>query len=85
MKQPTYKPEAWVLYEEGTGGGYGRVTGANFDGESWVYTVSGALADGSLASVREEDIKQVLQNGSWLTITNAAASSSAYQDQNQDV
>lgn len=81
MKQPLYKPEAWVLYEQGTSsGGYGRVAGATFNSESWLYTVSGANADGSHHTVREEEVRQVLQNGSWLTITNSAASSSAYQD-----
>lgn len=80
MKQPIYKPEAWVLYEQETAGGYGRVTGANFDGQTWVYTVSGASSNGSHVTVREEQVTQVLQNGSWLTVTNSAAASSAYQD-----
>lgn len=80
MKQPTYKPEAWVLYEQGNGGGYGHVVGATYSGETWLYTVAGTRADGSHTIIREEEVKQVLQNGSWLTVTTTGASASAYQD-----
>lgn len=80
MKQPTYKPEAWVLYQQESTGGYGHIIGASFNGEVWLYTVAGPQADGSHATVREDEITQILQNGSWLAISVSAASSSAYQD-----
>lgn len=80
MKQPTYKPEAWVLFQQGNNGGYGQVIGATFDGSAWLYTVTGSRVFGTYTTVREEEIKQVLQNGSWLTVTAASASASAYQD-----
>jgi len=80
MKQPTYKPETWVLYQQDETGGYGEIVGARYEGETWFYTVSGVSVDGSDVSVREEEVKQIMQNGSWLTVAAASASSSAYQD-----
>jgi len=80
MKQPTYKPETWITFQQGETGGFGRIVGATFDGEAWVYSVAGANADGSHHAVRETEVSQLFQNNSWLTPTTAASSSSAYQD-----
>lgn len=83
MKQPAYKPETWVLFQQGETGGYGHVIGASFENGTWLYTVAGSLGDGSTRAVREEDITQLLQSGSWQAISVSAGNGgSAYQDQN---
>lgn len=80
MKAPTYKPDNWVTFEQGEGGGFGRIIGGSFDGEAWVYTVSGAEEDGSHQTVREDEIGYLFQNGSWLAPTGIGSHESVYKD-----
>ncbi len=81
MKEPIYKPEYWVTYQQGEAGGFGRIIGGSFDGETWLYTVKGVHANGDLQAVREDEIGYLFQNGSWLAPTGSGArGTSAYKD-----
>ncbi len=80
MKEPAYKPETWVSFQQDEVGGFGRIIGGSFDGESWEYTIQGSSVDGLLYSAREDEIGYVLQNGSWLAPTGIGNHGSAYKD-----
>jgi len=84
MNQPLFKPGTWVLFEantsEGLRGGFGQVLGGIFDGTQWRYTVGGAHMDGTPDLVKEGEITQTLQNGSWLANSSTASGTSAYQE-----
>ncbi|MGV9002300.1 MAG: hypothetical protein ACOH18_05100 [Candidatus Saccharimonadaceae bacterium] len=80
MKEPIYKPDMWVSYQQDEVGGFGRIIGGSFDGENWHYTIAGSREDGSSHSAKETEIGYVMQNGSWLAPTTANASSSVYKD-----
>lgn len=80
MKEPMYRPEYWVTYQQGETGGFGRIIGGSFDGESWHYTIQGSLTDGTHCSVREEEIGYLFQNGSWLAPSGGGNHASAYKD-----
>ncbi len=85
MKEPTYKPESWIIYQQGTFGGYGRIIGAAFDGENWNYTTQGSLVNGELHAVKEDEITFLFQNGSWLAPTHLdSRGGSAYTDTNAE-
>lgn len=78
MNEPAYKPSTWILFQQGDGGGFGQVIGGNYDGETWVYTVSGSLQGGELRGVRQEEVTFLLDNGTWLAPTNFSGENSAY-------
>jgi hypothetical protein len=78
VKEPIFKPDQWITFEQGTVGGFGQIVGAAFDGTHWFYSVSGSLDDGSLRMVREDHIVHLFQNGSWLAPTSFGGQSSAY-------
>ena len=40
MKEPLYKPEHWVIYQQGTTGGFGKITGGLFTNEAWHYYIA---------------------------------------------
>ena len=80
MKEPIYKPEHWITYQQGETGGFGRIVGGHFNSESWYYTVEGASADGTHTAVRESEIRFLFTNGSWLAPTSTGSSGSAYKD-----
>jgi len=81
VKQPAYKPDTWVTYQQGHAGGFGRIIGGLFDGNEWIYTVSGLMTDGAHHAVREHEISHTLQNGSWVAPTALGSNESAYKDQ----
>lgn len=66
MREPLYKPEHWVTYQQGTGGGFGRIVGASFDGTTWIYSVAGPVLNTTYAGVQESEITMLFENGSWL-------------------
>jgi hypothetical protein len=80
MNEPIYKPENWVTFQQGEEGGFGRIVGGSYDGETWHYTVAGSLADGSHQSVKEGEIGFLFQNGSWLAPTSSGGHASIYKD-----
>lgn len=66
MTEPVFKPEVWVVFEEETTGGFGRIVGAYYEDEAWYYNVAGSLVTGELTAVHEDHITLSLQNGSWM-------------------
>lgn len=80
MKEALYKPEHWITFEQGQGGGFGQIIGGSYDGTHWYYTVQGALANGEHQSVREDEVAYLFQNGSWLAPTHLGGGNSAYKD-----
>lgn len=79
MKEPTYKPEQWITFEQEGAGGFGKIIGGSFD-EGWTYTVKGSLANGELCMVHEKEIVYLLQNGSWLAPSHFGGQGSVYSD-----
>ena len=80
MPEPTYKPQDWIAFQQDDTGGFGTIIGGAYDGEQWYYTVQGSLVDGTLQSVREDEITLVLQNGSWLAPAHFGGQGSAYTE-----
>lgn len=80
MKEPAYKPDQWIAFQNDGIGGFGQIAGGNFDGDAWEYTVKGSLTDGQLREVRESDITLLLQNGSWLAPSHFGGQGSAYTE-----
>jgi hypothetical protein len=82
MQLPSYKPDQWVVYEQGQTGGFGRILGASFNGESWVYSLRGPIVDTTYAEVYEPEITHFYENGSWLEAKhgNIGGKTSAYTD-----
>lgn len=80
MKEPTFKPEQWITYQDGIGGGFGRIVGGVFENEAWVYTVAGASANGEHTQVAEASIIYLLQNNSWLAPTSFGGQGSVYSN-----
>lgn len=80
MQEPLYKPEHWITFQQGNTGGFGQIVGGSFDGETWLYTVEGSLADNPRRAVREDEVTYLFTNGSWLAPTHLGGSGSAYKD-----
>lgn len=80
MKEPTYKPEQWIVYEQDGAGGFGQIIGGIFDGESWLYTVSGVSVDSEYVQVEQDEITHLLQNGSWLAPSHFGGHTSVYSE-----
>lgn len=73
MNTPQYRPEQWVLYEDvGESGGFGRIVGAAYDGETWHYSVHGPSTDTTYASPKEDEITHVYESGSWIESHHSA-------------
>jgi len=79
MKEPTYKPDQWIAFENEAESGFGQIVGGSFE-NGWCYTLSGVTAHGDLTSVAEADIIYLLQNGSWLAPSHFGGRGSIYSD-----
>ena len=66
MQEPVYAPNQWVTYQHANGGGFGKIIGGDFDGDTWHYIIKGQLVQGPAVRIKEEDIKLILDNRSWL-------------------
>ena len=83
MTTPLFKPLQWVLYQQTEVGGYGKVVGATFDDQGWLYSIKGPAADTTSVIIPEDDISHAYENGSWIAINRETGTSeSAYTDQN---
>ena len=80
MTEPTFKPETWIVFQQETNGGFGRIVGGYHDGESWQYTVEGASLSGDFHAVRNDEVTLALQNGSWIAPSKAGGQGSVYTD-----
>ena len=80
MQEPKYKPEHWVIYQQGETGGFGRISGGIFNGQSWYYTVQGSVATGQPHSVSEAEIIFLFNEDdkSWTSPAQANGQTSAY-------
>lgn len=80
MQEPKYKPEHWVIYQQGESGGFGRISGGTFNGQGWYYTVQGAIATGQPHSVAETEIAYLYNEDdkSWIAPAQAGGQSSVY-------
>lgn len=82
MQEPAFKPTQWIIFKQDDGGGFGRIVGGTFNGESWIYSVRGPITDTTYAEVGEEEITHFYENGSWLEPHNAGmGKASAYTEQ----
>ena len=79
MKEPVKKPNQWIVYKKGESGGFGEIVGGYYNGQDWFYTVKGATTDGSLVTVRDDEIAYAYEGGSWLAPTGLVGQS-AYKD-----
>ena len=66
MKEPLFIPQQWVMYEHANGAGFGQITGGDFDGSDWYYSILGQLVQGPAVRVKESSIQLILDNHSWL-------------------
>jgi len=66
MQEPAYKPDQWIIYQQGEGGGFGQIVGGRYSSEAWIYSIKGPITDTTYASVREDEITFFNENGSWL-------------------
>lgn len=78
MKEPIYKPDTWVTYQQAEVGGFGRIIGGSFVSGIWRYTLSGVLTNGQYITIKEDEIIFTLQNGSWIAPTHMSGGGSAY-------
>ena len=83
MIEPIYKPDQWIIYRQGDGGGFGQIVGGSHDGDAWIYSVRGPITDTTFATTRQDEITHYYENGSWLEPhSGGMANGSAYTDQN---
>lgn len=80
MKEPAFKPDVWIAFQQETTGGFGRIIGGTHTDGAWHYTVQGSSANGELREVREDEITLSLQNGSWMTPSHVGGQGSVYTD-----
>jgi hypothetical protein len=66
MNEPIYKPEQWIIYQQGESAGFGQIVGGSYDGEMWNYSIKGSLLDTTFALARQNEIIRYYENGSWL-------------------
>lgn len=79
MKEPSYKPQQWVLYElEEDHAGFGHIVGGIYDGDGWSYQVQGPTPNGDNVEVPEDSVKFILENGNWTAPQHFSGSNSAY-------
>ena len=80
MHEPLYKPEHWILYQQGDNGGFGQIVGGTFGADGWHYTLRGIQLDTTLTSVSENDIIFAYEQNSWIAPTHLGGAGSAYTD-----
>ncbi len=66
MQEPIYTPNQWVTYEHADGGGFGKITGGDFDGRDWYYIIEGQSVERRGVRIKESAILLILDNKSWL-------------------
>jgi len=80
VQEPKFKPDHWVIYQQGESGGMGRISGGTFGGQGWNYTIVGAAVNGQPYSVSESEIAYLLGDDgkTWSTPSQASGQSAAY-------